>query len=697
MLRTIDNKIHHLKELDFIERVLFEEVLSPNTFYDDLAAFLRGNDFAYKKHFTGQDLEKLDEFVRTYFTPRIEESKTWLLRAYIVGRFLSNTDIVAQIFDIGVVSQLPKFVVDAAKKYGLSLQEAKALQYAVEEGAAMLTNTTNSTIQSVRHALIETIKGRGDAQGVFQKLQEMITSDVGEINRDWQRVAISEINTAFSNAYLSILGENDFVVGISMPDACDHCLEDINGKVYRVRKEQPEDYTRFPPGSEQYKRYSKIWETEIWVGKNNFGRSSSRQKRIDPRGGNNIENLREKDHHEHSMPCIPYHPHCFKEDVEIYTEKGWQKFGELEKNIRVATVNKNNLGIEYQFPYEYIENEYSGTMYRLHSKNIDIAMTEGHNILTGVRNNSKDRKHKEYQLIEVKNLPDEVHIPISCNYEGKASIVQIGKHSLSEDLFAKLMGYYLSEGNCKPKKHGWEVKISQSNAENNKKIYEDLLELDVNVRKYDHSIQFNDKDICTYLMAVGRSADQKYIPNKVKNLSKKGILAFIDAYILGDGTIKNSGKKLKGQKKDSISKVIFTSSKQIADDFTEIILKAGYSVSYKLMEVKGKKQKFKNGEYTINHNVYKITVKNSKHIQKFETEKYEYSGKVFCVSVPNETILVRSNGKVLWIGNCRCRWIKFNPKFQYVKDGELRLKVENEDEWKEFYDTIVDKYNLDQN
>lgn len=333
MLRTIDNKIHHLKELELIERILYQDVLDPENFYIELAKFLRTNDFGFKTHFNGDDLRMLDEFVNNYFATRIEESKTWILRAYIVGRFLSNTDVVGQIFDIGVVNQLPKFVVDAAKKYGLSLQEAKALQYAVEEGAAMLTNTTNSTIQSVRHALIETIKGRGDANGVFRLLQEMITEDVGEINRDWKKVAISEINTAFSNAYLSILSEADFVVGSSLPDACEHCLTDINGQVYKVRKEPPPDYSRFPPMSEDYAKYAKIWETEIWVGKNNFGRSTSMRKRIDPSIGNKKDNLREKEHHEHSMPVIPYHPHCRCRWIKFNPKFQYVKDGEVKLKV----------------------------------------------------------------------------------------------------------------------------------------------------------------------------------------------------------------------------------------------------------------------------------------------------------------------------------------------------------------------------
>jgi intein/homing endonuclease len=186
-------------------------------------------------------------------------------------------------------------------------------------------------------------------------------------------------------------------------------------------------------------------------------------------------------------------------------------------------------------------------------------------------------------------------------------------------------------------------------------------------------------------MQFGKSFE-KYIPEEIKNLTKEGIKAFLDAYVLGDGTIKTTRVKLKGQKNPGISRNISTSSKRIADDLTEIILKAGYSVSYRLEKTKGKMVKFKNGDYTINHDTWRINIKTSHRVQIAKKEEFEYSGRVYCVSVPNQTILVRSNGKVLFIGNCRCRWMTINPEYQYVdKDGQIHLRVEDEDSWQTWY------------
>ncbi len=308
MLYGIDGKILHLKELDFIERTLFGTVLNPTKFYNDLAEYMENEDIGKKPYITTSELKSLDEFINDYLDALIPSHKTWMLRAYVIGRMLADAEKTAKAFKIIDVSLLPEDIQTAAKEFGLSVEEVKAIESTIENGATLITNTTPEVVQMVRQSVIESIK-RGEGQeGALKRIYGLLDGDIGEINREWQRVAITETNTAFANGYLSMQNEGDLVVGLSMPDACDSCLDLINGKIYKVRKEPPPDYTNLE--GEEYEKIAKIWETEIWEGKNNFGRSPSRRKRIDPRKGNTKDNLRAKEHHENSMPVIPMHPHC---------------------------------------------------------------------------------------------------------------------------------------------------------------------------------------------------------------------------------------------------------------------------------------------------------------------------------------------------------------------------------------------------
>jgi len=336
MIYGLDGKIVHLKEMAFIERMLSETLLDPKDFYKNLQQFFKESLYETKTSFTTKDLDRIDNFVKEYFALRIEEGKVWLLRAYITGRLLVYSDLMQTAFEIPSVNRLPKFVEDAARKYGLTLEEAVALQQAVEEGASLMSNTTINTIQNVREALIENTKSGKGVQGFYDKIRELVKDEVGELNRDWQRVAITEANGAFNNGYLALCNEGDYVIGVSMPDACIHCLEDINGKVFRVRKEPAPDYSTMT--GENYWKWAEVWETEVWVGKNNFGRSSSARKRINPRAGNKEENLRDKQHHEFTMPAIPYHPYCRDRWIRINPE---YQFVDKDSQIRLRVEDED--------------------------------------------------------------------------------------------------------------------------------------------------------------------------------------------------------------------------------------------------------------------------------------------------------------------------------------------------------------------
>jgi intein/homing endonuclease len=132
------------------------------------------------------------------------------------------------------------------------------------------------------------------------------------------------------------------------------------------------------------------------------------------------------------------------------------------------------------------------------------------------------------------------------------------------------------------------------------------------------------------------------------------IKEFLNAFLAGDGNVKQ-GKFWKGyQFKESNS--YFTSSDKLAGDIGELLMKAGKSASYKLLKTRGKEVKFKNGTYTINHDVWIIHEGNSLHNarDKISREIKDYNKNVYDVELEKyHVLLTRRNGKVVWSGNCR--------------------------------------------
>ena len=132
----------------------------------------------------------------------------------------------------------------------------------------------------------------------------------------------------------------------------------------------------------------------------------------------------------------------------------------------------------------------------------------------------------------------------------------------------------------------------------------------------------------------------------------------------------------------------------MSDDLAEVILKAGYSVSYKLNPTKGAEIKFKNGWHKCNYDMHTITIKTSKYTNTYKREIVHYHDYVYCVTVPNETLLVRSNGKVLFSGNCRCMWLSFDPNLMYADNqGHFIPKKRNPEKWEEWINkNIKERY-----
>jgi hypothetical protein len=310
MILTIDSKIHHLKELDFIERELYG-LFSPEEFYTDLRKFLQQNpdiDLRNKGWLNEFEVRAIDEYVKNYFFSRIPEAKTWYLRAYIVGRLTAESDLMGTVLSLAPLATMPLFVQTAAKEFGLSLHEAKMLEGAVSTAGMHITNTTQGTIQQIQTAISDALIRREGIQGIERRLNSMLNLDIGDLNRDWKRVAITETNMLFNDGYISSMLDGDYVIGVSMPDACDSCLNDINNKIYQVTAAPPPDYTELTGEAKKQAEFD--WETKVWAGKNNIGRSASKRKRLDKQAGNAETNLRHKHHHEMSMPACPYHPHC---------------------------------------------------------------------------------------------------------------------------------------------------------------------------------------------------------------------------------------------------------------------------------------------------------------------------------------------------------------------------------------------------
>jgi len=353
---------------------------------------------------------------------------------------------------------------------------------------------------------------------------------------------------------------------------------------------------------------------------------------------------------------------CFSSDTEVLTDKGWKFFYDLDGTEKVCTLNPENRQIEYNVPYNNVSYYHEGDMVCISNKlkTIECIVTPNHSVWRTDRHNKKIFSQRADELTDKGYIPrtgvwnekdiEWFELPeykkeweFNSSRCGGYTICKKVKHDaalkIKMDDWIAFMAWYLSEGSCS--KHG--VSISQK-----KNISEVKCVLDKLGFKYSYSnnnFSISSVQLRAYCKQFG-ICNEKYIPDYIKNASKRQIQIFLDNYRLGDGAT----ERLR----------YFTTSVKMADDLQELSLKAGRVANISIKKVKGTRQKGLKGNYIRNHDSIIIT-ENKETNYWFETtarknnyiSKIPYKGMVYDVTVKNHILYVRRKGKPFWSGNCR--------------------------------------------
>lgn len=80
------------------------------------------------------------------------------------------------------------------------------------------------------------------------------------------------------------------------------------------------------------------------------------------------------------------HPDCQTSDSQILTEEGWKYLPEIKEDEKIFTLNLESNQVEIQTIEKKIDAPYSGKMFHLEGKGIDIITTPNHRFLTKNKN-----------------------------------------------------------------------------------------------------------------------------------------------------------------------------------------------------------------------------------------------------------------------------------------------------------------------
>lgn len=363
---------------------------------------------------------------------------------------------------------------------------------------------------------------------------------------------------------------------------------------------------------------------------------------------------------------------CYDDKTEVLTDTGWKLFKDLVKGIdKICTLNKETNELEYHLPTDYIESSYSGVMHSYKHNNLDMLVTPNHNMLIN------DRYNNEYSLIQSAQLTSRHNIMRKGFILNRQNLdtIKIGDSVFKANPFFKLIGMYLGDGATyhdenEAKHRGYEIAFQLKSQRKIDSLVEVLDHLQI---KYSFSFiktreswsyRFYSKDIWNFIKPCGKTLNKCTPRLLLQSGGFDNLSSLLDGLICTDG-----------YKNGNIIK-FYTSSVLLKNDFEELVTLLGKSFhSYKPRVRKSVLLKKDNRFIDSKNLQYVISILNNDKITRLKNYQNEvqYTGMIYCVTVPNNTMFVKRNGTAMVCGNSH-RVVTINlPQIAYEVDNWLEF------------------------
>jgi len=272
LVKGLDNGKHRLSDLINVsktKRNAFSKLLQ------------EGSEWTKKK------LKQINDIMKQKLPDYAQLAEQFAVRAAFIAKIRShaNTEMLSTVG--AFVDRFPA-TIKAAEHEGLVLtlkeqekakaegrkvkilplqpQELRAVEHANLRAADKIQEVSDRHRAGVRQLVIQAQNERWSAQRLAQALFDKF----GDQNRDWRRVAITELAMASNDAFVAGRKAGDEVWVPPVEGSCDYCKRLIEGKSFTISEDPFADPLKY-----------------IWTGKSNYGRTVKEW-----------------------VPCVPLHPNC---------------------------------------------------------------------------------------------------------------------------------------------------------------------------------------------------------------------------------------------------------------------------------------------------------------------------------------------------------------------------------------------------
>jgi hypothetical protein len=247
------------------------------------------------EQFTASDWALVvDYLAQRYFPSNVIQSEAeWLaMRSSMMGKVAAHYAAVAVTVAQAdaILAALPLTVADTVQTFGYKGAAVQILEYARERCCDQVVQLSDQMRHRMKKVILDYEQQKIEgANPPAAALATRLFDEFSALNRDWRRIAVTEAGENANQGLIASLPLGTRVKRLEQyRGACPFCKK-INGRVLTV--------------VDPAKR-NKDGELEVWLGKNNLGRSGSPRKRVG-------DALVEREPHEKWwIPAGTVHPHC---------------------------------------------------------------------------------------------------------------------------------------------------------------------------------------------------------------------------------------------------------------------------------------------------------------------------------------------------------------------------------------------------
>jgi thymidylate synthase ThyX len=374
---------------------------------------------------------------------------------------------------------------------------------------------------------------------------------------------------------------------------------------------------------------------------------------------------------------------CYDDETEVLTTEGWKPWPKVDGTEVFGTLNPDTGELEYQEATEVFHADYEGLMYRVASEQVNLLVTPNHRMWVQRHDtqaarrgeqkfaveNAEDLLHKrvKYQKCArwVGHSPERVVIPATQRTYQRRDRDRLATRtypavpavSFPLEPFARFLGYYLAEG-CV---NGHNICLAQNRGPILDRMAETIRAMGLPAylpATGSGCVSTQSLPLRDMLAGLGHSYE-KSVPAMVHDWAPPAIRTFLEAMIEGDGNVHSTNGH----------RVIYTTSREMADDLQVLAIKAGWSANVRVDDRTGLERVMATGQrfrhlrpcYVVSLLSRRLTPLVN-HGRRAAPSRYlnaagyndgleHYEGRVHCVKVPNGLLFVRRNGLPVVSGN----------------------------------------------